>query len=232
MDVKVNKINLNDNFFVKEANQKSEANFNENNFEQQNNKKKRRPPNKNADNIRINDYDQNILESFAYKDLTDEVLKLECTITALENKLLKLNSEIETLEGLNSDILLSDLKFKRDLTEKNLKKLKIQYENISISTGISSHIAGFLSKLGKQNVFLACSDFILRHILPKCSKKFKYSVMVKDALNSLYSINSHVDELIKMQSPYGEAETKYEQLTAFINRANYLHSQIIANKKR
>ena len=56
--------------------------------------------------------------------------------------------------------------------------------------------------------------------------------MVKDALNSLNSINVRVDELIRMQSPYGEADYKYEKLTAFINQANYLHSQILLNKKR
>ena len=75
-----------------------------------------------------------------------------------------------------------------------------------------------------------CAEFIQRYILPKCSQKFRDSIAVKDALNSLHNINSKVDELIKIKAPYGETETRYEQLTAFINKANYLQSKIIKKK--
>lgn len=227
MELKTSIIGKKDNFFIKEPQQKGGADFNGQKFEKDEKKKKRRNNNKNNENIRLNDYDLNIMEEYAYKDLKDEVLKLECNITALENKLEKLNLEISSLEGLNQGVYLSDLKFKRDLIKTELANLQKKYENMSFSNGLSYRLSKFFSKLGKGNIFQIFSEFLIRYILPKCSKKFKYTVLIKDALNSLNTINSSVDELIKMQTPYGEENYRYEQLTAFLNKANYLHSQII-----
>lgn len=52
---------------------------------------------------------------------------------------------------------------------------------------------------------------------------------MKDSLEKLSSINSSVDELVTMQVPYGEMEKRYEKLTAYLNKANSIHSEISNN---
>ena len=97
MELKTSIIGQRENFFIKEPNSKGGANFSGQNFEEKDKKRKQKNSEKTIENIRLNDYDLNLLEEYAYKDLEDEVLKLEYSITALENKLEKLNSEITSL---------------------------------------------------------------------------------------------------------------------------------------
>lgn len=227
------KLNPKENIFLKPvAESKKQENSSEKNKEEQQKQNKRHAVEKHAETIRLNDYDSNILEEYAYKDLTDDVLKLECSISMLEKKLNTINSEIKTIEGLNAHIRLNDLRFKRDMVETELFQLKKQYENLSYSTKISYYLSKFITALFKGNFIQFFADFIFRSVLPLCSKNFRDSVMVKDALMSLNNINSRVDELIKMETPYGEIDDKYEKLTAFLNRANYLHAKIISVKKK
>lgn len=225
------KINPKENIFTKPVSEpQKQEKFSENNKE--NKKNKKHAEKEHTEISRLNDYDSNILEEYAYKDLTDEVFKLECAISMLEKKLEMINSEIQTLEALNAHVKLRDLRFKRDLIEAELSQKRKEYENLSFSAGVSYHLSKFISRLFKGNIIHACAEFIFRYILPLCSKSFRDSVMVKDALTSLNNINSRVDELIKMESPYGEIDEKYEKLTAFLNKANYLHAKIISVKKK
>ena len=54
---------------------------------------------------------------------------------------------------------------------------------------------------------------------------------MKEALEKLSDINANVDELITMQVPYGETINRYEKLTAYLGKANMLHSRISKNLK-
>lgn len=223
------KINPNENIFTKPV---SEPMKQEKFPEKNKDNKKKHAGKKDAETSRLNDYDSNLMEEYAYMDLTDDVLKLEFNISMLEKKLDMIDSEIKTLEGLDAHIKLSDLRFKRDLIEAELTRKRKQYEKLSFSAGISYHLSKFITKLFRGNIIRSCADFIFRYILPLCSQKYRDSVMVKDALTSLDNINSRVDELIKMKSPYGEIDDKYEKLTAFLNQANYLQAKIISAKKK
>ena len=53
------------------------------------------------------------------------------------------------------------------------------------------------------------------------------SIMVRDTLGKLDKINKSVDELVKMQVPFGEQEVRYEKLVNHLSRAGALHSQIM-----
>jgi hypothetical protein len=229
----IGKIKASENIFSNPVREPyKQETFNEQNSNQQNKKKKKHALLKNNNNnSRLNDYDLNILETYAYKELPDETLKMEYSISMLEQKINVLNTEISTLEGLDSNVHLSDLKFKRDILEAELSKLREKYKKTSIWANISSNISEFLKSCGKVNLIIIVKEIILRLLLSKISRRFKYRVMVKDAIGSLNNINEHVDELIKMQSPYGETEEKYKKITAFLNKANYLHAKIIAGKK-
>jgi hypothetical protein len=63
-------------------------------------------------------------------------------------------------------------------------------------------------------------------VLPKISKNFSSGKEIKTALTRLETLNKNVDELVTMQTPYGEADERYDRLTNYLNRANVIHFQI------
>lgn len=227
MEVKFGKIRSN-NAFVKPLTNHSEANFFENKSDVQWDE---RAENNAACGNRINDYDSNILENNAYQSMNDEMFKLEHKMGLLENTLIKLNEEIETLESLGYSIQLSDLKERKRKIEEELEKLNKEYVEIGLSARLSGQLTKALtfSANRKYKILPAIRKFISKKILARFSKKINCSQTMKEALENLNCINSNVDELIKMQVPYGETVERYERLTAYLNRANSIHSQITRN---
>lgn len=180
---------------------------------------------------RINDYDSSILENNAYQAISDEIFKIEHKIGMLEESLSKLNNEIDTLEAFGYGIQVSNLKDRRKKIEQELAELNKKYSELGIGAKISGQIAAAVkfSSRGNINLFSRIKNFLTRNILAKFSKKFDYTQAMTEALNNLSNINLSVDELIKMQVPYGENVTRYEKLTAYLNKANVIHSQIYKN---
>lgn len=180
---------------------------------------------------RINDYDSAILENNAYQAMPDEIFKLEHKIGILEQSLSKLNNEIATLEGFGYGIQLSNLKNRKQKIEQELLDLNKQYSQLGFGAKISGQIAAVVNarSRGNTNIFSMIKAFCSKKILAKISKKFDYNQTMTEALNNLSNINLSVDELIKMQVPYGESITRYEKLTAYLNKANIIHSQIYKN---
>lgn len=187
--------------------------------------------NKLASGNRINDYDSNILENNAYREINDEMFKIEHKISLLENNLSKINDEINALESLGAYIQISDLKDRKRKIEEELNELNKKYSELGISTKIAGQISTVLNFKSKKRfkIFPQIQNFIYKKILIKISRKFNYSQVIKEALTNLSSINSSVNELIKMQVPYGETENRYEKLTTYLNKANTIHSKISHN---
>lgn len=186
-----------------------------------------------APGSRINDYDSTLLENNAYQVMPDEMLKFEHKINILETLLAKLNNEIDALESLGYFIQISDLKERKLKIENELAELNKHYSQMDLSTKISGQIASVVGfKSNRKNTVLSkIKRFISKEVLAKLSKKFSYSQSMKESLDKLSSINSNVDELINMQVPYGETINRYEKLTAYLNRANVIHSKISRNMK-
>lgn len=230
MDVKFGKIRPNNNnFFACSLLEGKGENFFASTSEQHPNKQNQQKP---SSGTRINDYDSKILEDNAYQEMTDELFKIEHKIGLLEESLSKIDNEIVTLESLGYDIQINELKSRKEKLEKELIQLNEQYSNLCLSAKISGKISSVVNSTSKSKNFISkIGNFISRKILAKFSKKINYSQMMKDALQNLSSINSSVDELIQMQAPYGETLKRYEKLTACLNKANMIHSQIIKNTK-
>lgn len=231
MDVKFGKIKTssNTNIFAINLDNIEDKNFFANSDDSQN---KKEQPSQSFSTCRLNDYDSHILENNAYHDLSDETFKIEHKMELLEENLNKINLEIDTIESLGYDIQLYDLKRKKEIIIEELNKLNEYYSTLGVSTKISGKIASILGakyedKVSLKNLFKSYS----KKILAKISKKIDYAQKMRDALNHLNAINSSVDELIKMQTPYGEAIDRYEKLTAFLNKANHIHSQINVSNK-
>lgn len=172
----------------------------------------------------LNDYDSNILQDGAYRDVTDEVLKLEYKITRAENAINELNKQIQLAEEINDSYLANTLYTKKLQWENDLQDLSNQYKNLSISAKISG---GFSSKI--RDRFVNTRNFIGmigESLLSKLPGKFSSILEIKNSLNTLANINKSVDELMAVQYPYGEASDKYEQLSKYIARANTIQAEI------
>lgn len=226
MDVKFGKVKPSN--FLASSSTRSDVNFFETAPEQN---KKNSPKENSAPTSRMNDFDSNILENNAYQALSDEMLKLEHKIGLLETLLSKLNSEIDALESLGHNIQIADLIYRKQKAENELAELNKKYSELGLGAKISGQIASVVnfSSSKKQTKFSKIKTFIFKKVLSKISKRFDYSQTMKEALDKLSNINSNVDELITMKVPYGETINRYEKLTAYLNKANIIHSQISKN---
>ncbi|MFA7659364.1 MAG: hypothetical protein WCY19_08010 [Candidatus Gastranaerophilaceae bacterium] len=229
MDVKFGKIRPNnENIFAAALNNPSDANFFASNYKKEVEPKKEETP---ASGSRINDYDSNILENNAYQEISDEMFKIEHKIGILEELLSKISSEVDALESLGYEIQISDLKDRKQKIEQELAELNKKYSELGLSAKISGQIASAINFTSgkKLNPLSKIKKNFAKKVLTKISKKFCHSQALKEALENLSNINLSVDELIKMQVPYGETISRYEKLTAYLNKANVIHSQISKN---
>lgn len=229
MDVKFGKVRPNStNHFAEPIISGSAENF----FASNSNTNTQNPKQEaHSNGTRMNGYDSKILEEHAYLDMEDEIFKLEHKMGILEENLSKIDNEIDTLESLGYDIQIYDLKARRQKMEDELKEINRKYEELCLSSKISGKISSVVrgASNGKQKGLSKIKSFISKKILAKLSKKINYVQVMKDALENLSNINSSVDELVQMQAPYGETVKRYEKLTACLNKANIIHSQIIKN---
>lgn len=228
MDVKFGKIKPSNNFFLESSTQNSDENF----FVTKSQQKPEQPPIRTNETLsRINDYDSNILENNAYLVLSDEVLKYEHKINLLEITLLKINNEIDALNSLGYSNQIAELEERKRKIENELKELNKKYQELDLGTRLSGQITSAIDFTSnkKFSSIQNLKKFVSKNILSKISKKFDYSQSMKEALEKLSNINLSVDELIKMQVPYGETLERYEKLTAYLNKANVIHSQISKN---
>lgn len=224
MDVKFGKIKSSGNMFLAASTEKPAENFFATNSDTpKKQEQKQFSP-------RINDYDSNILEDNAYQTMPDETFKIEHKISLLEESLTKMINEIEILENLGYDIQVYNLKNQKQKIEQELVELNKRYSELGISAKISGHIASAVNLSNKKMYYLSnLKRFLSKKLLSKFSKKFNYRQTITEALDNLSNINSNVDELINMQTPYGENINRYEKLTAYLNKANVIHAQIYNN---
>ena len=173
---------------------------------------------------RINDYDANILREDAYKEVSDELFKLEYKISKQENELAELTKQIKMAEEIHDYFQADKLNTTKEQLIKELAVLKDMYNEASISAKISDDLT---SKIKEKflNTGKTISNFFL-FILSKIPGKVSSIIEVKQSLETLESINKSVDELMNSRYPYGEASYKYEQLSKYIARANSIQSQI------
>lgn len=230
MDINVDKYKQKNIFLQSLANRMDGNIFASNSKTNDENQRKEQPQ---SNSTRINDYDSNILENNAYQTLPDEMLKIEHRLGILESSLSKINNEIEALESFGDNVQVGELKHRKQLIEKELIEQNKKYSELSFGAKLSGQIASAVRfTSGKKTSTLSkVKNFVKKKILAKISKKFNYSENMKEALDKLSNINSNVDELVTMKIPYGEKSRRYANLTAYLNRANVIQSNISRNFK-
>lgn len=230
MEIKFGKVKTSNNMFAAASINSMEGNFFASNSDSKREKENQKKQSNPTPSHRINDYDSNILQNCAYQGISDELFKMEHKIGLLEQLLSKINTEIETLESLGYDIQVYNLKERKQKIEQELIELNQKYSELGLSAKLSGHIATAVNISNKKmSVFLKIRKFFSKEVLSRISKKFNYKQLINEALGSLSNINDNIDELIKIQTPYGENITRYEKLTAYLNKANTLHMQINKN---
>jgi len=178
---------------------------------------------------RLNDYDLNILNDKTIQEVDDESLRLEILINEKEKALEEINNKIIGREVIGKLLDVMELKIQAKQIENELKELKAEFAKNNFKTRLKTTQPK--SKI-KLPFIIRLQRFVSRKLFPKISKKFKSIADIGDSLDTLASINENVDELIAMKVPYGETKANYEKLTAYLYRANRIHSQIAKKMQR
>ena len=177
---------------------------------------------------RLNDYDYNILKEDAYKDVTDEIFKLEYKISKTEEELKDIDNQIRMAKDVRDFNKVEQLFNRKKQLQEDLEELIEIYNGTSLSAKISGGITNLLSPKVKEQfggirkLFGMFSDAIIA----KLPKKFSSVLELRKSLAKLENINKSVDELMTMQTPYGEAGDKYVKLSKYITRANTIQAEI------
>ena len=177
---------------------------------------------------RLNDYDFNLLKEDAYKDVTDEVFKLEYRISRLETEYQDIDNQIQAARDISDYDTVEYLVNRKKQIYQDLVLLARIYNEKTLSSKISGGIFNVLSPKVKErlkrvgNVFKSIKDSVISNLPGHLSSVQE----LKQSLNKLENINKSVDELMTLQTPYGEAADKYEQLSKYITRANAIQAKI------
>lgn len=175
---------------------------------------------------RLNDYDYNILKDGAYKEVNDEILKLEYKISKMEEEIASLNSQIQAAKDIRDFQTAEKIFCRIKLLQDELKDLKEIYKETSLSAKISGGVTGVLSGFMKKIGINRVCNLVYDTLISKLPKRFSSVLELRQSLEKLENINKSVDELMTLQTPYGEGVDKYEQLSKFIVKANNIQSQI------
>ena len=177
---------------------------------------------------RLNDYDYNILQKEAYKDVSDELFKLEYKLAKTEEEIKSLESQIQAAKDIHDFTAVESLfNRKKQLIEEHRELTEI-YNETSLSAKISGGIFNaFSNKMKtKYSGVKKSLDMLGQLCLSKLPKRFSQVLEIKKSLSKLENINKSVDELMTLQTPYGEGGDKYIQLSKYITKANYIQSEI------
>ena len=182
---------------------------------------------------RLNDYDFNLLKEDAYKDVSDELLKLEYRISKLENEYQSIEGQIQSARDISDYDTVEYLVNRKKQLYEDLAALAQIYNEKSLSSKISGGIFNILSpKIRKGLKNLNDRLRVFREmIISSIPGKFSSLQEIKKSLSKLENINKSVDELMTLQTPYGEAWDKYEQLSKYITRANAIQAKIARTLK-
>ena len=183
---------------------------------------------------RLNDYDFNLLKEDAYKDVSDDLFKLEYKIARTEEEIKNFELQIQSAQEIEDYNLIEDLINRKTNLEEDYEALVAIYNDKSFSARISDKILSlFGSKLKNEikNFKSKFSDFG-ETILAKMPKQFSSIIELRKTLIKLENLNKSVDDLMSMNIPYGENYNKYDQLSKYIIKANSIQAEISRNIKR
>ena len=183
---------------------------------------------------RLNDYDFNLLKEDAYKDVTDDVFKLEYKISKTAEEIKKVETQIETADEIKDSAYIKELNARLITLREDYETLLDMYNEKSVSAKITVGLSSIFSDKIKSNAKLL-KEYITKSsekLISKMPKSITSVFELRKSLNTLENINKSVDDLIKLNIPYGEQRDKYEKLSRYIIKANSIQSEISRNIKK
>lgn len=182
---------------------------------------------------RLNNYDSNLLEEDAYKEVNDDAFKLEYKLFKIEEELKAIDSQIQAAKEIGESNLAEEFFIRKLSLERDYQNLIDAYNSKSFSTKVSDSILGVFNTKTKKNNRHRNSKFskIYNSLLEKLPKEISSLFELKKSLNKLENLNKSVDELMSMNIPYGENFNKYEQLSKYIIKANSIQANISKQMK-
>ena len=177
---------------------------------------------------RLNDYDYNLLKEDAYKEVNDDLFRLEYRISKVEEYIKNNSIQLESAKEIGDSALVEELSIKRKMLEDDYKALLALYNNKSFSAKISDKILNLFGIKIKDSVKFLKNSFTDNSdkIISKMPKQFLTLLKLRKTLNTLENLNQSVSELISLNTPYGEQFSKYDKLSKYIIKANSIHANI------
>lgn len=228
------KSNRTDSFEISKKNPFNEENKNDNFFLLDETPTVQYPKFQSEPLRRLNDYDFNLLKEDAYKDVSDDLFKLEYKISKMEESLKSVEAQIQAARDIHDYDLIDELVVRMISIKQEYDELIEIYNEKSISTRISGGIMNLFGEnfKNKINLFKSQFDGISEKIIAKMPKQVSSILELKKTLNKLENINRSVNELMTMNMPYGENYNKYDQLSKYIIKANSIQGEISRYIKR
>ena len=130
---------------------------------------------------RLNDYDFNLLREDAYKDVTDDLFKLEYKISRTENDIKNFEAQIQAAKDIGDYNLIKDLTTRKSLLEEDYEALVAMYNEKSFSAKISDKILNLFGNKIKNNldIFQQKISNTSEIILSKMPKQFSSILEIK-----------------------------------------------------
>ncbi|MBR2429833.1 hypothetical protein IKB17_00010 [bacterium] len=177
---------------------------------------------------RLNDYDFNLLKEDAYKDVSDDLFKLEYKISKIEEEIKTNLSQLESARDIGDLNLINDLVLKKKHLEEDYEALIAIYNDKSFSAKISDKIISVFGANAKNKIqqFQSNIAIVSEKIISKMPKQFSTVIELRKSLNKLENLNKSVNDLMTLNIPYGENLNKYDQLSKYIIKANAIHADI------
>lgn len=173
---------------------------------------------------RLNDYDFNLLKEDAYKDVSDDLFKLEYKIARVEEEIKALDLQIQAAKDIQNHELVGELSGRQIIMKEDYEALVAIYKEKSVSARLTNILGDKLKPTisgVRQNI-----ESFSEKLLAMLPKRFSSALELKKSLNKLENINRSVDELISMNIPYGENIDKYDQLSKYIIKANSIQNEL------
>ena len=183
------------------------------------------PPDKTR---RINDYDSILLEEDAYKEVKDDLFKLEYKISKTEKDIKNMAGLLKVSEEIGDNVNSKIYSERLTTLQANLEQMLTEYNQRCVSARISNSFSDFIGKHIKSLISAVrkCFGSAFEFLGKRMPKKITSLLELKNTIDTLESINESVNKLISMKVPYGENIDKYKQLSQYIIKANEIQTDI------
>ena len=171
---------------------------------------------------RINALDTQLMEKTSESEDFMPAAKLDTLRTELE----KIDKQIEYAKMTDNKLLIKDLYIERYRIAHEMDAINTNYEGYNAESMLRKFMRGFAVVIKVMvNVKKSFISY-LHKIRSKMSSNIAKTSKLQEVVNTLDGLNQSVDELSNLSIPYGEQETRYEELTKYLSQANSINGKL------